>query len=483
MIAMSDGSGAPDRAWHESVPLRTGALGRPPSEDEERAAGDSPAIRAEPDSRRPMPHPREEHLVDALRSGTHLHDGPHRGTVEAATPNKVRITPGPAEARSPTAPGADSCVLSSSSYPSDPHNGVPEMSVRVATSGRRQAGFTLIELLVVIAIIAVLIALLLPAVQAAREAARRMQCTNNLKQIGVAMHGYHDQQGSLPPGMKGCCWGTWLVYVLPFVEQQSLYNAWNSVGDDRYDGGIQAGMFRYDGVANITVVSTRVKTYMCPTDPNNLANTYDSQTIGNATFTATAQNYVVNFGNTIINQTPVYVNNGVSVRFLGAPFTDMGAPDTDIVGYAGPVVSGTVNFSGLVDGLSNTMMTSEVLVGQSQSGSIFDYRGQSWWAYAAQFTGLNAPNSSSPDVGQFSSYCLNGMGNPPCTGATGGVDSTGTTYTGLGMVNTPRSKHPGGVNAGMCDGSVRFIKNSVNVNVFQSIASARGGEIVGSDAY
>ena len=98
-------------------------------------------------------------------------------------------------------------------------------------SGKR--GFTLIELLVVIAIIAVLIALLLPAVQAAREAARRAQCVNNLKQIGLAMHGYHDVENVLPPGKKGCCWGTWLVFVLPYLEQQPLYNAWNSNGTQR----------------------------------------------------------------------------------------------------------------------------------------------------------------------------------------------------------------------------------------------------------
>ena len=183
----------------------------------------------------------------------------------------------------------------------------------------RRRGFTLIELLVVIAIIAVLISLLLPAVQSAREAARRAQCTNNLKQIGIAMHSYHDQQGTLPPGVKGCCWGTWLVFVLPNLEQQSLFNAWNSVGNDRYETlGIQSGQFRYDGPVNITVCSTRVNTYMCPSDPNNTTFTYDSQTIGNVTFTCTAQNYVVNFGNTITNQSQNYLFNGVKIPFLGA---------------------------------------------------------------------------------------------------------------------------------------------------------------------
>ena len=346
----------------------------------------------------------------------------------------------------------------------------------------RRSGFTLIELLVVIAIIAVLIALLLPAVQAAREAARRAQCTNNLKQVGIAMHNYHDQQGTLPPGIKGCCWGTWLVFILPFVEQQPLFNAWNSVGDDRYDQGVQASMFRYDGVANITVVSTRVNSYVCPSDPNYTTNTYDSQTIGGKTLTATAQNYVVNFGNTITNQSPFYLVNGVKVPFLGAPFTDMGAPDTDIVGYAGTSVLGTINFAAITDGLSGTMMTSEVLAGQNQSASVIDVRGQSWWGYAAQFTGFYGPNTSSPDVVQFNGYCIVGSGNPPCAFASGGVDGTGT-YNGLGMITSPRSKHPGGVNVGMCDGSVRFIKNSVNINIFQALSSAKGGEVLSADAY
>src|SRR5262249_19597106 len=90
---------------------------------------------------------------------------------------------------------------------------------------RPHRGFTLIELLVVIAIIAVLIALPRPAVRAAREAARRAQCTNNLKQIGLAMHNYESANSSLPPGLKGSVWGTWLVYVLPYMEQSSTFNA------------------------------------------------------------------------------------------------------------------------------------------------------------------------------------------------------------------------------------------------------------------
>jgi prepilin-type N-terminal cleavage/methylation domain-containing protein/prepilin-type processing-associated H-X9-DG protein len=343
----------------------------------------------------------------------------------------------------------------------------------------RPSGFTLIELLVVIAIISVLIALLLPAVQSAREAARRAQCTNNLKQIGLAMHNYHDQQGSLPPGVKGCCWGTWLLFVLPYIEQGNMFNSWNAAGNDQYENlGMQPnGMFRYGSPTNLTVTSRRVSSYYCPTDPNN------TNLIGGLTWPVTSQNYVCNFGNTITNQTPYYLYNNVKWPFLGAPFTDMGAPDADITGYttgsggkSAPLTAGTINFSGIPDGLSTTMMNSEVLV-----GSGWDLRGFSWWGYAPQFTGFNSPNTSSPDVLQFSSYCGSVPPNPPCTGATGSVKSG--VYTGLGMVNNPRSKHPGGVNVGMCDGSVRFIKNSVNVFTFQALASAKGSEVISQDAY
>ena len=94
-----------------------------------------------------------------------------------------------------------------------------------------RAGFTLIEVMVVIAVLTILVAIVLPAVPAARETARRVQCSNNLKQIGLAMHDYHDQQGSLPPGVKGCCWGTWLLFILPCIEQERLYNGWNFAGN------------------------------------------------------------------------------------------------------------------------------------------------------------------------------------------------------------------------------------------------------------
>src|SRR5262245_17125416 len=132
------------------------------------------------------------------------------------------------------------------------------------TPGR---GFTLIELLVVIAIIAVLIALLLPAVQAAREAARRSQCVNNLKQMGIALHNYHDALGSFPPGHLGTGWNDWgpLVMLLPYVEQGTLYNTINFANTGNSANPIVG--------PNVTSFITTINAYQCPSDTDRLTGT------------------------------------------------------------------------------------------------------------------------------------------------------------------------------------------------------------------
>jgi prepilin-type N-terminal cleavage/methylation domain-containing protein len=341
---------------------------------------------------------------------------------------------------------------------------------------RTTSGFTLIELLVVIAIIAVLIALLLPAVQAAREAARRAQCVNNLKQIGLGMHNYESTNSILPQGMRGCCWGSWLIPVLPYVEQQALFNSWNSVGNNSGLPGYVDGDFRYAGVANITVTSTRVNSYYCPSDGNNQVTTG----IGALGKLVTSQNYVVNFGNITMQQgsvqggsfVPYFIDNGVQYNFLGAPFGDVGAPYADIAAGGGQgATNGTVRFASITDGLSNTMMTSETLVGTS--GATYDLRGFSHWAYAANFSGYLTPNTSKPDWMQDAGYCnYPSANNPPCIGGPNNL-----------VIIAARSKHPGGVCVGFCDGSVKFIKNSVNPLTYMGLASTKGGEVISSDAY
>jgi prepilin-type N-terminal cleavage/methylation domain-containing protein/prepilin-type processing-associated H-X9-DG protein len=341
----------------------------------------------------------------------------------------------------------------------------------------RRRGFTLIELLVVIAIIAVLIALLLPAVQAAREAARRAQCVNNLKQIGLAMHNYESSNGCLPFGMKGCCWGTWQIAVLPYVEQQAMFNAWNSFGNNAI-GGASDTPFRYNGAANSTVTTSKISAYLCPSDGSN--NSTSSIAAGGVP--VSFHNYAVNYGNIVQEQgstvgnafVPYFVDNGVQYNFLGAPFGDVGSPNADIT--AGTANAGStfsaVSFQSIVDGLSNTMMTGEILVGISGGGKN-DLRGMGWWAYGSGYTGYRTPNSTLPDMLRAATQCnYPYSSNPPC----------GIRADLLSMCAT-RSRHSGGVDIGFCDGSVKFIKNTINPVTYSALSTTRGNEVVSAEAY
>jgi prepilin-type N-terminal cleavage/methylation domain-containing protein/prepilin-type processing-associated H-X9-DG protein len=325
--------------------------------------------------------------------------------------------------------------------------------------GTRLRAFTLIELLVVIAIIGVLLALLLPAVQSAREASRRTQCLGNLKQIALAMHQYHNAQSVFPPGKKGCCWGTWLVYTLPYLEQQTMFNAWNSCGIN--SPGVPTNYdldLRYFGAANMTVTSTRVAAYLCPSD---LTNAPISAAINGVTYACTSQNYAGNFGNTSVLQADFQ-----GIKFLGAPFVDIGSPLGD---YNQPARA-TVGINAITDGTSNTLLLAEVVVGQG-----VDLRGFSWWGDAATFEAFATPNSSFPDVLFSPLYCINQSPNPPCTSAT----------TALPEMYAARSRHSGGVNAATVDGSVHFVKNSVNLQTWRAMSTAAGGDLFcgGGDPY
>src|SRR5437773_603844 len=131
--------------------------------------------------------------------------------------------------------------------------------------------FTLVELLVVLAIIGVLVALLLPAVQAARESARRNHCSNHLKQVTLATHNYADaHKSAIPVGEYGCCWGTWLVGLLPYVEQQNLYDRYKFFGAIDLSGGNPDVTTRYGGAQNVAVTRQQIKTYTCPSDQKSL---------------------------------------------------------------------------------------------------------------------------------------------------------------------------------------------------------------------
>jgi prepilin-type N-terminal cleavage/methylation domain-containing protein len=285
--------------------------------------------------------------------------------------------------------------------------------------------FTLIELLVVIAIIAVLIALLLPAIQKVREAAARASCTNNLKQVGVAMHNYHDTNQSLPWGTPApaaqCCWGTWQVLILPYIEQANMYNLYQSWGNPKGP--------RYSSSPNtVNVTDQRLKVLTCPSDiPNS--------PIGSIT----SHNYGVNYGAVAIYT----ATNGAG----SAPF-----------GHGKSLTLQTIT-----DGTSNTIMVAEVVQGQRR-----DLRGFSWWGDASGITTFAGPNTSLPDRIYTSGYCDSKMPNPPCAVSTG---SAPTNFFS-------RSRHVGGVNLVTCDGSVHFVSNSVTLAVWQAMGTPWGGESV-----
>jgi prepilin-type N-terminal cleavage/methylation domain-containing protein/prepilin-type processing-associated H-X9-DG protein len=337
------------------------------------------------------------------------------------------------------------------------------------TNANRRRGFTLIELLVVIAIIAVLIALLLPAVQAAREAARRAQCINNLKQIGLGVMNYESSNGSFPAGEKGCCWGTWGVFILPFIEQSALYNSWNSYGSNVPSGGPADGYLRYAGAANTTVTFSQVKAYICPSDPSGGRQRTNS---------ARYHNYAVNYGQTDQAQTTAYnipspVNPNIIATFLGAPFVDMGSPNVDDTGYAtGFAVLKPATIASITDGLSNTLMASELKIALPAVDG--DLRGFSFWGPSASFNTIIPPNSTFPDA-MGNGGCA--IQNPPCNGS---LTAPGAQYPLVYL--GARSYHAGGVNSAMCDGSVRFFKNTVNILTWMAAGTSRGGEVISADA-
>jgi prepilin-type N-terminal cleavage/methylation domain-containing protein/prepilin-type processing-associated H-X9-DG protein len=300
---------------------------------------------------------------------------------------------------------------------------------------RRRSGFTLIELLVVIAIIAVLIGLLLPAVQKVREAAQRVKCQNNLKQIGLGLHNYHSSYGKFPVGDRGTGGiGTWQVDLLPFIEQDALYRGYQF---GSYVGGAEKAP-KYSDSVNLPVTGQTLPILTCPSDPN----------AGQAKpFGVSEHNYAINYGNTTRTQVTY---NGVT--FLGAPFS-----------YAGK----QFGIGDVPDGTSNTLLAAEVLQGVSTS-SITDLRGFTWWGVAAGFETYNGPNSASPDSLQFTSYCNNLPDqNLPCT------------VTAVNLLSA-RSRHTGGVNVALCDGSVRFVTDNVDINTWRALGTTAGGEALGN---
>jgi prepilin-type N-terminal cleavage/methylation domain-containing protein/prepilin-type processing-associated H-X9-DG protein len=371
----------------------------------------------------------------------------------------------------------------------------------MSTSSRR--GFTLIELLVVIAIIAVLIALLLPAVQSAREAARRIQCTNNMKQIGLALHNYLSANNAFPMGgskqyglpqfnIGPAEWENFSSFamMLPFLEQNPIYSACNLMicPDTGYG---------YAQPPNATAYNTKLNTFLCPSDPfsgvQNLCNYMAS--FGTTTYMPYYQVGNLNSLNqgdttglfTIWKSYTIQsVTDGTSntMAFAEALTGQGGSGYTGGNGsqYRGNFVflqTGGAPSSGDVYDLSAVPNALTLVVNDIQTcaagfraalpGSIADYRGYRWILGipgATMFNAAQTPNESIFNGCRFQDQAC-GVG---CN-----TDSSWTVPS--------TSAHPGGVNVTMADGHVQFIKNSISRPTWWAIATKADGEVVSSDSY
>ncbi|MFO0890057.1 MAG: DUF1559 domain-containing protein [Isosphaeraceae bacterium] len=336
------------------------------------------------------------------------------------------------------------------------------MSHRIRT---RDAGFTLIELLVVIAIIAVLISLLLPAVQSAREAARRAQCVNNLKQLTLAMHNYESANNALPLG-RTLQVGTYRPFsqqarILGFMEQSNVFNSLNFM------------LSSYD-VANATGAAISVNSFLCPSDlqpqipPGQIL----------AGMNIAGINYRANEGTSVAMwygaDDVSNVNNGKVAEPNGLFYS-----------------SQLIKLSSISDGTSNTAAFSEHVLGDF-SNSI-----------STEFSDTYRPGTYPANSDEAYTLCLaanvndlaiqgySNVGAPWTYGYhsttsywhSGPPNSRSCMYPPSRIATTANSRHPGGVNISLADGSVRFIKSTVNIQTWRALGTRNLGEVISSDAY
>jgi prepilin-type N-terminal cleavage/methylation domain-containing protein/prepilin-type processing-associated H-X9-DG protein len=310
-------------------------------------------------------------------------------------------------------------------------------------------GFTLVELLVVIAIIGILVGLLLPAVQAAREAARRLQCTNNLKQLALGLHNYHDTYQAFPYGTRG---GdiSFLARMLPYIELSNLY--------DRIDFGA-----RYNAPQNLPALNTVVQNFLCPSDIDRLPLNLGGR-----------NNYYGNSGYNILFQSPS--TNPNSANFRIPPCNGVLVPDR------------VIRFGDVIDGTSNTAFVAEKVKGDGSNAFVSEesdtfapgiYPATPDEAYEfcrqVDVTDLNRQgfsNVGAPWIYSYHSVSRYYHVTPP--------NGRSCMYPPGRIATTAGSRHPGGANIALCDGSTRFVNETIDVPTWRALGSRDANDIVQS---
>jgi len=316
------------------------------------------------------------------------------------------------------------------------------------TTSRQRRGFTLIELLVVIAIIAILIGLLLPAVQKIREAANRIKCENNLKQLGLALHNYNDTNQYLPGNIRPAATGTvrvrWATFLLPYYEQDNVYKIYNQ-------------NVNWSDPVNLPAVSLRLKVLECPSSPR------PERQDSNPEFSTWTPSIAINDYAGVYGIDPALVQQGV---------VEIAAPG---------ILSKTdkVRLTDVTDGLSNTIHLTESagkpdlyragrLVGAAPAIHV---NGGGWCRPASDVPWLVGLNASGTGPGTQGINAANGFQQTTYPDPRFGTDGTGQIY----------GFHSGGVTALLGDGSVRFIRQSIDLRTLAALITRNGGEVVPND--
>jgi prepilin-type N-terminal cleavage/methylation domain-containing protein/prepilin-type processing-associated H-X9-DG protein len=361
-------------------------------------------------------------------------------------------------------------------------------------SSRRKRGFTLIELLVVIAIIGVLIALLLPAVQQAREAARRIQCNNNLKQLGLALHNYHSIHNVFPMGCSSGMWtsiGTYNVKqnfsphaaMLPMLEQNQTYNALN------FNWGCEDDSTNYAYICNWTGTNARMQMFLCPSDPKAGVPDHNNTTNTNSYYAC-------------VGTTMTWGLIGNAAPWTNLNVTSLNMPSTGLFTW-----QASYGIQTCTDGTSNTIAFSEAVVGAQNLLPLQRHNGlqsvaipltsmlydastdpvttqsviQLCNAAYKSGTGLDLQRGENWAHGSMAMAMFNTVVTPNLYGDQ--WTHCGLNASSRAVLSNADSYHAGGVNCMMGDGSVKFIKDSINMRTWWALGTKANGEVISSDAY